>query len=218
MTLTLLDIYNQVTGQAWSVFDTDVESQEEFDSAVLSSIQKALSVIWHSHNFSFRLRQKEISIIEGKSKYIKPCGMIRKNGVRLVDGNNIETIQEIDEFDIKNIAKEKPNGFYILSDKIILNKVPDKNYKLLITYYTGKMGLNNDNISIYNLQRLDDKLDIPEQFEDLFLRALATKSMVNAIASNISRNYQPYISDFIENYRTLLCQTTGIEQDKKIEF
>ena len=56
MTLTLLDIYNNVTGQSWSVFDTGVESQEEFDSGVLTSIQKALNVLWHSYNFSFRLK------------------------------------------------------------------------------------------------------------------------------------------------------------------
>ena len=41
MTLTLLDIYNNVTGQSWSVFDTDIETKEEFDSGVLTSIQKA---------------------------------------------------------------------------------------------------------------------------------------------------------------------------------
>ncbi len=66
MALTLLDIYNYVTGQSWSVFDTDIETQNDFDKGVLTSIQKALNVLWHSYNFSFRLKRKEIKIFEGK--------------------------------------------------------------------------------------------------------------------------------------------------------
>ena len=70
MTLTLLDIYNNVTGQSWSVFDTDIDSQDEFDKGVLTSIQKALNVLWHSHNFSFRLKRKEIKVKWGEKKKV----------------------------------------------------------------------------------------------------------------------------------------------------
>ena len=218
MTLTLLDIYNNVTGQSWSVFDTDIESQEEFDSGVLTSIQKALNVLWHSHNFSFRLRRKEIRIMEGKNIYQKPAGMIKKDGVKLSDGEKIITLKEIKEPKETVLNPQQPTGFYVISDKIVLNKAPDKNYTLIINYYTSKLGVDNNNIGIYNLKNFNDRLDIPEQFEDLFLRALSTKSMINAIASNISRNFQPFISEFIENYRTLLHQTEGVEHDKTIEI
>ena len=218
MTLTLLDIYNNVTGQSWSVFDTDVESQEEFDSGVLTSIQKALNVLWHSHNFSFRLKRKVLRISKGKNIYTKPAGMIKKNGVKLVDEERVLTINEIDEPKEQSLTMQKPTGFYLISDKIILDKIPDKNYTLIIDYYSSKLGINSDNEGIYNLKNLDDRLDIPEQFEDLFLRALATKSMINTIASTTSRNFQPFISEFIENYRTLVIQSSGSERDNTIEI
>ena len=218
MTLTLLDIYNNVTGQSWSVFDTDIESQEEFDSGVLTSIQKALNVLWHSYNFSFRLKKKEIRITKGKNVYIKPSGMIKKNGVKLIDDANITTLKEVNEPLNQNLTPKKPDGFYIGSDKLFLNTIPDKNYTLIIYYYSSKLGINNQNQGIYNLKNFDDRLDIPEQFEDLFLRALATKSMINAISSNSSRNFQPYINEFVENYRTLILQSSGVEHDKTIEI
>ena len=218
MTLTLLDIYNNVTGQSWSVFDTDIESQDEFDSGVLTSIQKALNILWHSYNFSFRLKRKEIRIAKDKNVYIKPSGMIKKNGVKLIDEEKITTLKEVTEPLNQDLTPKKPDGFYILSDKLFLNTIPDKNYTLIAYYYSSKLGINNQNQGIYNLKNFDDRLDIPEQFEDLFLKALATKSMVNAISSNSSRNFQPYINEFVENYRTLIIQSSGVEHDKTIEF
>ena len=218
MTLTLLDIYNNVTGQSWSVFDTDIDSQGEFDKGVLTSIQKALNVLWHSHNFSFRLKRKEIKVFEGKNTYNKPAGMIKKNGVKLSDGKKTIVLKEIQEPEEFDLTPQKPEGFYVLSDKIILDKLPDRDYRLFIDYYTSKLGINNKNEGVYNLKNYDDRLDIPSQFEDLFLRALATKSMVNAIASNQSRNFQPFISEFLENYRTLIKQSSGTEHDKTIEI
>lgn len=218
MTLTLLDIYNNVTGQAWSVFDTDIESQDDFDKGVLTSIQKALNVLWNSYNYSFRLKRKEIKIFEGKNAYTKPSGVIKKHGVKLFDENEMFTLKEVEETDELVLKKQKPNGFYIISDKIFLNKIPDKNYKLYIDYYTNKLGVNNQNEGIYNLKNYDDRLNIPLQFEDLFLRALATKSMVNALASGTSRNYQHFVSEFVENYRTLIKNSSGTERDMKIEI
>lgn len=218
MTLTLLDIYNNVTGQSWSIFDTDIESNDEFDKGVLTSIQKALNVLWHSYNFSFRQKRKEIKAFEGKNIYTKPTGMIKKNGVKLFDEGKIITLNEVNEPKEFDLKPQKPKGFYVISDKIILDKIPDKDYDLYIDYYTSKLGINNMNEGIYNLKNYDDRLDIPSQFEDLFLRALATKSMVNAIASNQSRTFQPFISEFIENYRTLIKQSSGVEHDKIIEI
>ena len=46
MTLTFLSIYNDVAGQAWSMYDGDAESSEEMESALKSSINKALSELW----------------------------------------------------------------------------------------------------------------------------------------------------------------------------
>ena len=56
MTLTFLDIYNEVAGQAWSMYDGDAESVDEMESALKSSINKALSEIWCSYPFPFRIK------------------------------------------------------------------------------------------------------------------------------------------------------------------
>ena len=40
MTLTFLDIYNEVAGQAWSMYDGDAESVDEMESALKSSIEQ----------------------------------------------------------------------------------------------------------------------------------------------------------------------------------
>ena len=53
MTLTFLSIYNDVAGQAWSMYDGDAESSEEMESALKSSINKALSELWCSYPFPF---------------------------------------------------------------------------------------------------------------------------------------------------------------------
>ena len=37
--LTLLDLYNNITGQAWSMFDSEVEDEDEFEQSVMTSIR-----------------------------------------------------------------------------------------------------------------------------------------------------------------------------------
>ena len=60
MTLTFLTIYNEVAGQAWSMYDGDAESVDEMESALKSSINKALSEIWCSYPFPFRIKTMTI--------------------------------------------------------------------------------------------------------------------------------------------------------------
>ena len=38
MTITLLELYNEVASQPWSMFDNDAESTDDFDAALISSI------------------------------------------------------------------------------------------------------------------------------------------------------------------------------------
>ena len=74
MTLTFLDIYNSTASQAWSMFDDEVGSKNEFENALISSINKALSDLWCSTDFPFRRRTDEIIIMDGAVEYDLPAG------------------------------------------------------------------------------------------------------------------------------------------------
>lgn len=78
MTLTFLTIYNEVAGQAWSMYDGDAESVDEMESALKSSINKALSEIWCSYPFPFRIKTMTITTREGVNEYATPNGNILK--------------------------------------------------------------------------------------------------------------------------------------------
>ena len=60
MTITLLELYNEVASQPWSMFDNDAESTDDFDAALISSINKALVEIWCSYPFEFRVKSVNI--------------------------------------------------------------------------------------------------------------------------------------------------------------
>ena len=81
MTLTFLSIYNEVAGQAWSMYDGDAESVDEMESALKSSINKALSEIWCSYPFPFRIKTMTIATREGVNEYTTPNGNILKKTV-----------------------------------------------------------------------------------------------------------------------------------------
>ena len=81
MALTFLDIYNEVAGQAWSMYDGDAESIDEMESALKSSINKALSEIWCSYPFPFRIKTLNISTSPNNSEYSTPNGNIIKKTV-----------------------------------------------------------------------------------------------------------------------------------------
>jgi hypothetical protein len=46
MTLTFIDLYNECAGQPWSMFDAEAESQDDFETALKISINKAISYLW----------------------------------------------------------------------------------------------------------------------------------------------------------------------------
>ncbi len=76
MTITFLDLYNEVTGQAWSMFDGEIEDQDEFETAVTLAIQKALAYVWCSYKFPFRERTLTFQTLNGKAEYDTPNGNI----------------------------------------------------------------------------------------------------------------------------------------------
>lgn len=78
MAIKLIDIYNSVAGQAWSMFDAEIESEDEFESSLLSSIQKAMTELWCAYPYPFRYKTHDIATISGVSSYDMPDGNIIK--------------------------------------------------------------------------------------------------------------------------------------------
>ena len=57
MTLTFLAIYNEVAGQAWSMYDGDAESVDEMESALKSSINNNKFIISKDITFVDRVKK-----------------------------------------------------------------------------------------------------------------------------------------------------------------
>ena len=65
-----------MTGQAWSMFDGEVEAMDEFESSVTTSIQKALNSLWCSYKFPFRNKTMKFKTRSGVNQYSTPNGNI----------------------------------------------------------------------------------------------------------------------------------------------
>ncbi len=222
MTLTLLDIYNSVASQAWSMFDDEVDSQAEFENVLISSINKALSDLWCSTDFAFRRKTEEIILAENKQEYNLPDGNIierfsngKKGYCVSIDGYYLELLEDKTLVDAK---KGEPKYFYIDNQSLYFYPIPDKVYSVKIEYYTLAVGLDKNGGAIFSLKNDTDYIDIPEKLEDLFKNALITKTMLYAIAAESDENYSSYKHQFEKAYKLLLKYTNGVTPQRKIIF
>lgn len=220
MTLTFIDIYNEVAGQAWSMYDGDVENSEEMESALKSSINKALSELWCSYPFPFRIKILNFTTKNGISRYATPSGNILKKSV---SGKQVYSIrinktylEYLDDYEVLEDKVGEPIGFYISNDEIILYPTPDNLYNVAIEYLTLAIGENDFGDSIYSLVNDNDAINIPEKYENIFKNALMTKSMLYAIASESDENYSGYKEQFEKAYKILLNYTSGLNKDKRV--
>ena len=220
MTLTFLDIYNEVAGQAWSMYDGDAESVDEMESALKSSINKALSEIWCSYPFPFRIKTMTIAAREGVNEYETPNGNILK---KTVSGTQVYSIrigtdylEYLDDYETFEVKSGKPTGFYISNENIYLYPTPDNVYTVTIEYLTLAIGEDDFGSAIYSLQKEEDAINIPEKYEIIFKNVLITKSMLYAIASETDENYSGYKEQYDKAYKILLNYTSGLEKERKI--
>ena len=218
MTLTYLDIYNEVSAQAWSMFDTDAENKEDFETAMSTSIQKALSEVWHSYPYPFRIKKQKIKTRAGKANYAAPNGNII---TKSFNGSEVYSIRigkdylTYNEDYIEGTETGTPTSFYIDDNYIYLDPIPDDAYDVVIEYLTLVVGFDSDENEIYTLQNETDYLDIPEKYETLFKNVLITKAMVYVIASPEDENYPGYQQQYEEAYRILIDYCNGIEIKKR---
>lgn len=220
MTLTFIDIYNEVAGQAWSMYDGDADSIDEMESALKSSINKALSEIWCSYPFHFRIKTYTIKTSIGVSEYSTPNGNIIK---KTVSGRQLYSVRisknyldYIDDYEILDEKEDTPTGFYIKNDSLFLYPAPNETYSVNIEYLTLAIGEDDFGDSVYSLKNDNDTIDIPEKYENIFKNALITKSMLYAIASEQDENYSGYKEQYDRAYKILIDYTSGLKKDKRI--
>ncbi len=222
MTLTLLDIYNSVASQAWSMFDDEVDSDSEFENVLISSINKALSDLWCSTDFSFRRKTEDLLLMNGEQSYSLPDGNIverkidgKKGYCVSIDGNYLEFL---DKEPAETEETGTPKYFCVDNQNIYFYPVPDQAYEVQIEYYTLVIGSDETGKDLYALKNDTDTIDIPEKLEELFKNALITKTMLYAIASEHDENYSNYKKQFETAYKLLLKYTTGITPERKVVF
>lgn len=216
--LTFIDLYNEVTGQAWSMFDGDVEAYDEFEKSVTTSMQKALSALWCSYKFPFRNRELTLETKSGVSFYDTPNGNIVKKfvkgekvfGVKI--GKNFLSYEP--DFETLEDKEGKPTHFYIKNDKLYLYPTPDDVYEVKVEYWTMFAACDSEGKSKATLVAEDDYIDIPEKYNEVFKNALITKCMVYAIASDADENHSGYQRQFDEAYKVLVDYVRGVEIDK----
>ena len=220
MTLTFLDIYNDVAGQAWSMYDDDAESVDEMESALKSSINKALSELWCSYPFPFRIKNMSFVTREDVNEYATPNGNILK---KTVLGKQVYSIrigknylEYLAEFETLETKSGTPTGFYVSNENIYLYPTPDKAYTVNIEYLTLAIGEDDFGTAVFSLVNDEDTIDIPEKYENIFKNALITKSMLYAIASEQDENYSGYKEQFDKAYKILISYTAGLDKEKRV--
>ena len=218
MTISLLDLYNSAATQEWSMYDNDAQTKEEFESALVLALNKAICEILYSYNFNFRERTHLIMTLPKITEYTLPQGLIKKdnNGNLSVKFNSkLLTFKEDNTLHRKNATF--PSSFIIKGDRIVLDSVPEEKGLLTIDYYTLAVGQNKNEEEIFALKNADDVLIIPEHLEELFKNAVISRAMLNSIASESDENYSAYKKQSETAYRLLVKYSKGVGIDKTIK-
>ena len=220
MTLKFIDLYNDITGQAWSMFDGEVESQDEFELSVTTSIQKALSDLWCSYNFPFRSKEKVIKTKINKNNYSAPNGNIQKdeyNGKKvyriMYNGHFLDYDKDYLNWDDK---QGEPKKFAYKNDNLYIYPMPDDVYSIKVGYWTFMPCLNENGEIKSTLEDENDTINIPEKYGTLFKHALMTLAMTYLIANQSDENYSDYKLQYRRAYQRLLSFCKGLEVDKVI--
>lgn len=173
MTITLKDIYEAVTTQSWSIFDSDISELEDDDAGVISTIQKALSELWYGHKYSFKVKSKVVNLTSNNIS--KPIGEVRN--IYLVDEDGDETEIKCTSNTLISSNVGIPTKYFIKYNKIYFNNAPLESCQVKIDYLNRYPVLSEKGEPQLNFKELTDYIDIREEYEDLFLQALITRTM-----------------------------------------
>lgn len=223
--LTLLDLYNNITGQAWSMFDSEVEDEDEFEQSVMTSIRKALSDLWNSYKFPFRERTHVIMTKPKTNNYATPNGMLESNVMqKVVKGKqcycvfcNSKPLKYDPDCQFEETKEGKPESFYFKQNKIYLYPVPDSKYIVTIDYLTIYPVLNEDGDEKLTLENEDDYINIPENCQELFECTLMPLAMWKYLITDESdENSEGYKIQYERAYNRLLQNMRPIGYEKCI--
>lgn len=221
MTIKYIDLYNDMTGQAWSMFDGEVEALDEFESSVTTSIQKALNDLWCSFKFPFRNKTENVKVRSGVIKYPTPNGNIAQKTVKRKKVYGIKIGKEYLSYEpdfetLEDVEPATPTKFYVKNDNIFLYPTPDKTYDMEIEYWTTFAACDEDGAEKATLEEENDYINVPEKYEHLFKAALLPLCMVYAIASDTDENSSGYREQYERAFKILCDYTRGIEIEKRI--
>ena len=220
MAIDYLGIYNDITGQAWSMFDSEVEDSGEFETAVTTSIQKALGELWCSYKFPFREKEYSFETASGENGYETPNGKIIKN---VIGGKEYYAIKLDGELLSYNPAcallssqEGKPEQFYLKGERIYLYPTPDDVYTVNLDYLSILPVKDEDDNEKATFENDTDYIDIPEKYERYFKNCLMPLAMMYTIAALSDENYSAYKEQYEKAYKILIDMVSGIETDKRI--
>lgn len=223
MVINFLDLYNDVASQPWSMFDSGAEVKDDFEPALVSSINKAIIDVWYSYPFSFRLRKRKISTMRNIQKCELPNGnMINESSIE----DNLFSIKIDNSYlsynpDITSDTSAefgKPREFTIEDDTLVLFPIPDKRYTIDIKYLTLSIGFDNNDNEIFYLENPTDFISIPEKYETVFKNTILAKALMDSIASVNDENYAGYKLQFDKAFKLLIKVTNPIKKSKCIKF
>ena len=219
--ITMLELYNDITAQAWSMFDSEVESKDEFEASVTTSLQKSLTDLWNSYPFPFREKTHILLLRARKADYLAPTGNIKtriSNGSKVYAVNcNGNWLRYNPDCQYADAASGEPTDFYLKQNRIYFYPVPDKNYNVFIDYLSIYPACNEDGEEKQFLEEETDYLNIPEEYHALFKCALMPLTMWNyLIASESDENSSAYEIQYKRAYKQLIKYTKGIETEKTI--
>ena len=222
MSVTLLELYNKVASQSWSMFDNDAVSTDDFEPVLLSAINKALVELWCSYPFDFRIKNKIIFTQNHMNKYSLPDGVIlqknTKNGEKYSVVLGRKYLDFLEFPDSVELCFGKPQEFFIKDDYLCFYPIPDDMYKINISYLTYAVGIDSDENPIYALRDDTDTVILPEKYNQLFLNALISKALMYALASPSDENYAGYAIQYEKAYKLLINAVGGRKKNRKIIY
>lgn len=221
MTIKFLDLYNDVASQPWSMFDSGAENKEDFEPALVSSINKAVIDIWYSYPFSFRVKKYVFTTMPNICSYNLPNGnVLNESSIQdnlfavLLDKKHLE--YNPNQTDTENSGI--PERFDIDDDNIIFFPCPDKRYKIVMKYLSLSIGFDKDDNEIFYLENPTDYIDIPQKYEILLKNTILAKALVDSIASVNDENYAGYRLQFDKAYKLLIKTTNPVKKSMAVKY
>lgn len=216
---TFFDIIKDVSNLRWSIVDPDPESFAEVQKSVKLAVAQAHSYIWNLDDFPFKVKKEAFFIEAGENAVLSPHGNIMRVFVSGADKELIQIDPEDSDFLVPKSGSPEVFWVEFVDEGAVIKFYPTPKEKttILVRYVSNMKAKNSSGDPKYNLENMDDVLNLPndKSIEDLYLNCLKLKSMVYLVADDTDENYKPYEKEFLEAYRGLL-KLRGIKVEPRL--